>query len=158
MESTSETSTSTQASEKISRPSKGKVITQRILSGLGFLLFAVFASVQTNDVSQYGTAGWLTDTWLIGYSILSIFCLYNALRPLPSKIFLVLAIITFTLAIFRGSQINWNNPLLCITAPKDFAERNPAGNETGGLIIITIWLLLLCWSNKRIVKSKSITD
>ena len=129
-----------------------KIIIQRILSALGFLLFALFSSVQANDVSQYGTSGWLTDTWLIGYGILSLVCLYNTLRPLPAKTFLFLSGITFCLALFRGSQIDWEKPLFCFTAPAEFAERNPAGNETGGLIVITIWLLLLWCANNKLLK------
>jgi len=147
MESTAETS--------ISRPKNKKIIVQRILSVIGFLLFALFSSVQANDVSQYGTSGWLTDTWLIGYGLLSLTCLYNTLRPLPAKTFLLLAGITFALAIFRGSQIDWTKPLFCFTAPKEFAERNPAGNETGGLIVMTFWLLLLWWANKRLNLNQS---
>lgn len=124
-------------------------IIQRTFSILGFLLFATFSSVQSNDVSQYGTALWLTDFWLIGYGALAFLCLYNAIRPLPPKVFLTLAGITFALAIFRGSQIDWSQPLFCFIAPEEFAKRNPAGNETGGLIIVTLWLMLLWWGNKK---------
>lgn len=129
-------------------------IFQKIFSILGFILFAMFSSFQANDVSQYGTAHWLTDTWLIGYALLSFICLYNAIRPLPPKFFLTLATITFALALFRGSQIDWSQPLFCFIAPEEFAKRNPAGNETGGLIIMTLWLLLLFWINKKSLRIK----
>jgi len=78
-----------------------------------------------------------------------------AIRPLAlaPKTFLALAAITFALALFRGSQIDWDKPLFCFTAPKEFAERNPAGNETGGLIVMTLWLLTLWWANKRLLKN-----
>ena len=129
--------------------SKTPQILQKVFSALGFVLFSMFSSFQKNDVSQYGTAGWLTDFWLIGYGALAFLCLYNAVRPLNPKVFLTLAGITFALAIFRGSQIDWSKPLFCFIAPEEFAKRNPAGNETGGLIIVTLWLLLLWWGNKK---------
>ncbi len=134
---------------KITKANKKRSVAQIVVSILGFLLFSMFSSLQANDVSQYGTSGWLTDTWLMGYAALAFICLYNAIRPLPAKTFLALAGVTLALAIFRGSQINWDSPIFCFTAPKEFAERNPAGNETGGLIIMTIWLLLLFWHNKK---------
>ncbi len=134
---------------------KTSQIFQRIFSILGFLLFAMFSSLQANDDSQYGTSLWLTDSWLLGYGILSFICLYNTIRPLPPKVFLTLASITFALALFRGSQIDWSQPLFCFIAPEEFAKRNPAGNETGGLIIMTLWLLLLFWINKKSLRLKS---
>lgn len=152
-----ETSNNTIETSEIANSIKKRSITQIVLSILGFLLFAMFSSLQANDVSQYGTAAWLTDAWLMGYASLALLCLYNAIRPLPAKVFLALAAITFALAIFRGSQINWNNPLFCFTAPKEFAERNPAGNETGGLIVMTLWLLLLFRSNKKQAASNTLT-
>ena len=141
------------AENTVNKPNNKKFIIQRTLSVIGFILFALFSSAQANDVSQYGTAAWLTDTWLIGYGALSLICLYNALRPLPAKTFLALAAVTFALALLRGSQIDWEKPLFCFTAPKEFAERNPAGNETGGLIVMTLWLLTLWWANKRLLKN-----
>ena len=120
-----------------------------IVSLLGFLLFGLFSSVQTNDVSQYGTAIWLMDAWLIGYAILALLCFYNLFRPLPSRYFLALCILTFCLAVIRATQIDWNEPLFCFIAPEEFAKRNPAGNETGGLIIVTLWLLLIWFVNRR---------
>lgn len=132
-----------------SRAPKGKGILQRVISIAGFLLFAMFSSLQANDVGQYGTAQWLTYGWLIGYGILAFLCLYNAIRPLSPRVFLALAGVTFALALFRGSQIDWSQPLFCFIAPEEFAKRNPAGNETGGLAIMTLWLLLVWWASKR---------
>ncbi len=129
---------------------KAKISISRIVvSILGFLLFGMFSSFQTNDVTQYGTAAWLMDAWLIGYAILAIICFYNVFRPLPSRYFLALSILTFGLAVFRATQINWNEPLFCFIAPEEFAKRNPAGNETGGLVIMTLWLLLMWFVNHR---------
>lgn len=137
-----------------SKPTKGKGILQKVISIAGFFLFAMFSSLQGNDVGQYGTAQWLTYAWLIGYGILAFLCLYNAIRPLKPKLFLTLAGITSALALFRGSQIDWSEPLFCFIAPEEFAKRYPAGNETGGLIIMTLWLLLVWWANKRRVKAQ----
>lgn len=120
-----------------------------IVSILGFLLFGMFSSLQANDVKQYGTANWLTITWLIGYATLSLICLYNALRTQPSRYFLALSILTFGLAVFRATQIKWDEPLFCFIAPEEFAKRYPAGNETGGLIIMTLWLILIWFTNRR---------
>jgi len=125
-------------------------IIQKAISILGFLLFAMFSSLQSNDVGQYGTAQILTYAWLIGYGLLAFLCLYNAIKPLPANVFLTLAGVTFALALFRASQIDFSQPLFCFIAPEEFAKRNPAGNETGGLIIMTLWLLLVWWTNKKL--------
>lgn len=124
-------------------------IIQKVVSILGFLLFAMFSSLQGNDVGQYGTAQWLTYAWIIGYGALAFICLYNALHPIKPRVFQILAGVTFALALFRASQIDWNQPLFCFIAPEEFAKRYPAGNETGGLIIMTLWLLLVCMANKK---------
>lgn len=136
--------------EQMNSSSKGKVINQRVVSILGFLLFVVFSSVQENDASEYGTAAWLTNTWLIGYALISLLCLFNTFRPLPFRNFLYLAGITFILSMYRGSQINWDTPLF-------FSEGDPSGNEAGGLMIISLWSLLLWWANRRLLKSKQTT-
>jgi len=138
---------------KPQKTGKTAQILQKTFSILGFLLFSMFSSFQSNDVSQYGTSLWLTDAWFIGYAVLALICLYNAIRPLKPKVFLALTGITLALAIFRGSQIDWSQPLFCFIAPEEFAKRNPAGNETGGLVIMTLWLVLLWWSNKRALRS-----
>jgi len=127
-------------------------VMQKAVSIFGFLLFSMFSSLQGNDVMQYGTAQWLTIAWLVGYAILAFICLYNAIKPFPAKLFLYLAVITFSLAIYRGSQINWNEPLFCFVAPEEVEKRNPAGNETGGLVIMTLWLLLVFWANRKMPK------
>ena len=126
-----------------------KSITRSVVSLLGFLLFGFFASLQTNDVTQYGTAAWLMEAWLIGCARLAILCFYNGFRPLPSRYLLALAILGFGLAVFRGTQIDFSQPLFCFIAPEEFAKRNPAGNETGGLVIVTLWLLLMWFVNRK---------
>jgi len=126
-----------------------KSISLVVVSILGFLLFGMFSSLQTNDVTQYGTAVWLMDAWLIGYAILAILCFYNAFRPLPSRYFLALSILTFGMAVIRATQIDWSQPLFCFIAPEEFAKRNPAGNETGGLVIVTLWLVLMWFVNRK---------
>jgi hypothetical protein len=64
------------------------------------------------------------------------------------------AVVTLGLALFRGSQIDFNEPFFCCIAPEEFAKHYPAGNETGGLIIMTLWLFLVWWNNKRPLRSK----
>ncbi len=142
------------SAENTATPNKKAGMIQKIISIAGFLLFSMFSTLQGNDVGQYGTAQWLTYAWLIGYALLAFLCLFNALRPLPPRVFITLAGVTFALALFRASQIDWSQPLFCFTAPKEFADRNPAGNETGGLVIMTLWLLLVWWANKKFFRSQ----
>lgn len=123
----------------------GKVV----VSLIGFLLFGMFTKLQFNDVSQYGTAQWLTYGWIIGYAALALLCFMNIVRLIPSRVFLAISFLTFALAVFRATQIDFSQPLFCFIAPKEFAKRNPAGNETGGLVIMTLWLLLMWFTNKR---------
>ncbi len=126
-------------------PFMGKIIT----SILGAAIFAAFASLQTNDVTQYHTANWLQQTWLFGYAVLTLLFLLNAFKPLPYKVFYTLGFIALALTIFRGSQIRWDLPLICFLSPDDPAYQNPAGNETGGLLIVTAWsFLVACFTKK----------
>mgnify|MGYP000159156064 CR=1 FL=1 len=122
---------------------------KKIISILGAALFVAFASLQTNDVTQYHTASWLQQTWLLGYAVLALLFLYNAFKHVPAKTFYVLGVITLALTLFRGSQINWDLPLFCVLSPDDPAYQNPAGNETGGLLIVTAWTFLVAYFTKN---------
>jgi len=122
----------------------------KIVSVIGAVLFALFTSVQFNDVTQYDTAQWLTYCWILGYAIMAALCFAALLKkPLPSKGYLTLALIVFALAIFRFTQIDWSEPLFCILRPEGDTKGNPAGNETGGLLILTIYLTLMWVFAKR---------
>lgn len=116
----------------------------KIVSVVGAVLFGLFTSVQFNDVTQYDTAQWLTICWVIGYAIMTVLCIAALLKkPLPSKGFLYLALFVYALAIFRFTHIDWNEPLFCILSPEGDTKGNPAGNETGGLLILAIYLTLM---------------
>ncbi len=100
------------------------------------LLFGCFAFWQRNDITQYDTNQTVTYLWIMGYSLTSLITLFSALRPLPSFIYFSAMLLTFALALVRFPYIEWTGNVF-------LNDKNPAANETGGLLILFIWYTVL---------------
>lgn len=135
---------------------KRQQVMQIIIGALGFLMFGTFAPLQYNDLKQYGTEQWLSYAWLFLYAVMAILSLLHIFKSLPRKLTRNLAVMTFLLAAYRTSQIDWSKPLFCINAEKGDPNVSPAGNEAGGLLIVTLWLLLLYFSTRKSRKGHSL--
>lgn len=112
----------------------------------GAILFATFCSLQFNDTSQfekYGSSQSTTILWILGYGLMAGVCLTHFFITLPRCLTLFIAALSFILAAARATGIDWSQPLLCITSPPGSTTYHPAGNETGGLLIVAIWMLFL---------------
>lgn len=121
----------------------------KISSIIGAILFAGFASLQTNDVAQYNTAEWIQQAWLFGYAAVALLSIYNVFKYVPSKVFYAIGFISLGLTILRATQIHWELPLFCFLSPDDPANQNPAGNETGGLALVTLWTFIMAYLTQR---------
>ena len=99
-------------------------------------IFALFAYLQLNDLQQYGTRSWLA--WFSAYAAVAVITLISAWRRLPRPVYAVGAAAAALTAVARAMAIDWRSNIL-------YNESNPAGNETAGLLIVTLWLLLLAW-------------
>jgi hypothetical protein len=104
------------------------------------IVFSLFCYWQFNDFEQYGTALWYI--WALTYGGAAALSLLACWRYLPTPLYIALATITLAVAILRATDIQWGQVIL-------YNEHNPAGNETGGLLIVASWLLLLAWQARR---------
>jgi len=114
---------------------------RKILGGVGTILFSLFAYWQLNDLSQYGTQWW--HGWVLTYSLTALLCLASFFLLLPRWIYWGAAVLAIIHAVFRFLAIQPEKKIL-------YNPDNPAGNETGGLIVVCIWLVLISLSIKKV--------
>ena len=104
------------------------------------VILAMFTYWQFNDLSQYGTSLW--QGWVFVYGAAAIVSLVSAFKTLPTWLYLVAVVSCLAHAVVRGIHIQPERTIL-------FNEDNPAGNETGGLILLTAWFGFLTWRSTR---------
>ena len=100
------------------------------------VLFSLFAYWQLNDLGQYGTVLW--QGWVLLYGFTALLSFWTFRRDAPRWIYAALAIGCVANALYRFTAIQWGGKIL-------YNENNPAGNETGGLIIVALWAAFLWW-------------
>lgn len=110
---------------------------RKITCLFGFLIFSLFTSWQFNDATQYKTDQLLCGLWVASYASIALLSLTCAFTKLPNKVFLISAAVPFVIALFRFTYIDWSYDNVL------YNPDNPAANETGGLLIMAIWLLVL---------------
>ena len=103
------------------------------------LLFCLFTYWQLNDLDQYHTDKWYL--WVGGYGLCALISIASFFRRLPITIYIAMAVAALTAAIVRVQGIEWTKTIL-------YNPENPSGNETGGLLVVVIWMLLLAWLRK----------
>ena len=101
---------------------------------LAFAVFSLFTYWQFNDLEQYGTELWFL--WVLGYAAVAVVSLISSRRRLPRAPLIGGSVTAFIFGLFRIRAVDWDGVIF-------YNETNPAGNETGGLMIVTIWLLVL---------------
>ena len=111
----------------------------RIACLLAAAVFCLFTYWQLNDLEQYGTRLWYG--WVLAYGAVAVISLVSAQRPLPAPGLLAGAGLALVASLIRATAIEWDAKIF-------YNESNPAGNETGGLMIVAIWLGFLCWKRK----------
>ncbi len=101
---------------------------------LAAAIFSLFTYWQFNDLEQYGTRFWYA--WVLAYGATALVALLSARRALPRPLYIGSAACAFVAAAIRFTSIDWNARIF-------YNETNPAGNETGGLVIVGFWFALL---------------
>lgn len=106
----------------------------RAASAVALLVFAGFTALQFNDLEQYGTRLWFG--WVAVYGGTAAISAVSLVRP-PSTVFCGgWALVALAAALVRAMSIDWSASIL-------HDPSNPAGNETGGLLIVAFWLAAL---------------
>jgi hypothetical protein len=97
-------------------------------------MFSFFSYLQFNDLEQYGSQLWYG--WVLVYGATAFLALLSARRALPRPLYIGSAACAFVAAAIRFTSIDWNARIF-------YNETNPAGNETGGLMIVGFWFAFL---------------
>ena len=100
------------------------------------VLFLLFAYWQVNDLGQYGTTLW--PGWVMLYGFTALLSFWTVRRDAPRWVYAALTVGCVVNAVYRFTAIQWEGRIL-------YNENNPAGNETGGLIIVALWAGFLWW-------------
>jgi len=95
-------------------------------------MFSFFSYWQLNDLGQYGTEWW--QGWLLTYALTAVLCLASCFIKFSRWVYFVGAGLAIVHAILRATAIQFEKTIL-------YNPSNPAGNETGGLIIVCLWLV-----------------
>ena len=106
----------------------------KIACAVAVVVFGFFTFLQFNDESQYGTDFW--QGWVIFYGVVVAIAIVTFFKHLPVWVYMLGAIGALAAAGYRSTVIEWDGPILCDAT-------NPAGNETGGFLIVGIWFLYL---------------
>jgi len=101
-----------------------------------FIIFAVFAYLQGNDLDQYQTQLWFI--WILLYGACSLTSIISCFKPLPRMLYAFFCLSSFVAAVFRFSALTPNEQVFS-------NPNNPAGNEGGGLMIVAAWFGMLAW-------------
>jgi hypothetical protein len=112
-------------------------------------IFSLFTYWQFNDLEQYGTGLWYA--WALTYGAVALVSLVSALRTLPRPLLLAGSALAAAVSLVRMTAIDWSGEIF-----ND--ETNPAGNESGGLIIVALWLVFLAAKHARVAETSRRTD
>lgn len=107
-------------------------------------VFTLFTYWQFNDYDQYGTELWYG--WVVLYGATALLSLGAVYRPLSRVNYMILGLLAIVGAWIRATSISWDEPIF-------YNEANPAGNESGGLLVVGVWLIVLSYTRTRTQKS-----
>jgi len=113
-----------------------------------FLLFLLFSYWQLNDKEQYITNYWYL--WFGLYSLLASMAWFEAeyaletnKRFISAKNYIYLSVAALLIALIRIWQIDYQAKAFF------FDKESPAVNEAGGLLLISMWLLIVSFLVKK---------
>jgi len=110
------------------------------------LLFCLFTYWQLNDLDQYHTERWYL--WVAAYGLCALVSLVSFFRRLPVIVYISMVVAAISAAIIRVQGVEWSHTIL-------YNPNNPSGNETGGLLVVAIWMGILAWSRKSSPKKNA---
>ncbi|WP_435895953.1 transmembrane 220 family protein [Oceaniferula spumae] len=103
------------------------------------LVFTAFTLVQFNDLDQYHTEKWYL--WVAAYGLCALISLISFFKRLPVIVYISMVVAALTAAVVRVQGVEWSREIL-------YNPDNPSGNETGGLLVIAVWMGILAWARK----------
>lgn len=110
------------------------------------VLFSLFTYWQFNDLEQYDTEWW--QGWVLAYALCAIVSLVSFWKMLPRWCYVSACVLALGAAVYRSLSIEWEKTVL-------YNESNPSGNESGGLLIIGLWMGVLAWRCRTDQKAES---
>ena len=108
----------------------------RIACCIAVAVFGLFSYWQLNDLEQYGTRLWYA--WVLAYAAVALVSLVSIRTALPRLVYASGAALALVAGLIRLTDIEWQKQIF-------YNETNPAGNETGGLLVVACWLAVLAW-------------
>ena len=106
-------------------------------------VFTLFTYWQFNDFEQYGTELWYG--WVVLYGVTALLSLGAVFCPLSRMNYTILGVLAIVGALIRATFISWDVPIF-------YNELNPAGNESGGLLVVGLWFIILAYTQARAQK------
>ena len=107
------------------------------------LLFSLFTYWQLNDLNQYHTEKWYL--WVGAYALCALISVVSFFMRLPVAIYLSMAAAALAAGVIRIQGVEWSKKVL-------YNTENPSGNETGGLLIVVIWMVILAFRRRTSTK------
>lgn len=103
------------------------------------LVFGLFTFWQFNDLDQYHTEKWYL--WVAAYGLCALISAASFFKRLPVIVYISVIVAAVTAAVVRIQAVEWSREIL-------YNPDNPSGNETGGLLVVAIWMAVLAWSRR----------
>lgn len=107
-------------------------------------VFALFTYWQFNDLKQYETELWYG--WVAAYGLCALISLASYFKRLPVIVYISVVAVSLAAAVVRVQAVEWSHEIL-------YNPNNPSGNETGGLLVVALWMGILAWGRKAKGKS-----
>lgn len=102
-------------------------------------VFCLFTYWQLNDLDQYHTEMWYL--WVAAYGLCALISVASYFRRLPAVVYIAAAVGAVTAAVVRVQAVEWHKTIL-------YNPDNPSGNETGGLLVVALWMGVLTWTRR----------
>jgi len=109
------------------------------------ILFCLFTYWQMNDLDQYHTEKWYL--WVGAYALCAVISIVSFFRRLPRAVYISVAVTALVGGVVRVMSVEWSKKIL-------YNVDNPSGNETGGLLIVAIWMVILAFKRSVATEQK----
>ena len=117
---------------------------------VGVIMFTLFAALQVNDATQYGNHdAWI---WIVLYGTAATINLFALLRQVSLSYLYVWFGFCAGGLLFRiqddagNLRLNWLNPSQYLDNSGAMVQQT---NESGGLVILLLWVLIHIWAARR---------
>jgi hypothetical protein len=129
----------------------------RIACYIASVIFLLFTYWQINDTIQYGNHdNWF---WLLLYGAVAVATFLHARRPLPRWSLSAGAGFALGSCLFRMQDpvgnFDWMTLFRATAIPSQMNATIQQPNESGGLLLVAIWMTILAWKSDAIASDSS---